>query len=146
MSFSVKSGVSGPLHRIPSAASCNHTQCAWQYQSRQLPGCWSRSTVMRPRGTSTSTVERDQQPGSCRDWYCHAHWVWLHDAADGILWSGPDTPLFTLNDIFRGQWRRTIEPDGTLFAYVLNNVPSGSIVRRHWPRKMSFSVKSGVSG
>jgi len=66
-------------------------------------------------------VERDQQPGSCRDWYCHAHWVWLHDAAGGILWSGPDTPLFTLNDIFRGQWRRTIEPDGTLFAYVLHN-------------------------
>lgn len=67
------------------------------------------------------TVERDQQPGSCRDWYCHTHWVWLHDAADGILWSGPDTPLFTLNEPFRGQWRRTLAPDGTLFAYVLHN-------------------------
>jgi alpha-mannosidase len=67
------------------------------------------------------TVERDQQPGSCRDWYCHAHWVWLHDAAGGMLWSGPDTPLVTLNDLFRGQWRRTIEPDGTLFAYALHN-------------------------
>src|SRR2546428_14151959 len=66
-------------------------------------------------------VEHDQQPGSCRDWYCHAHWVWLHDAAGGILWSGPATPLFTLNDIFRGQWRRRIEPDGPLFAYVLPN-------------------------
>jgi len=67
------------------------------------------------------TVERDQQPGSCRDWYCHTHWVWLRDATDGILWSGPDTPLFTLNEPFRGQWRRTLEPDGTLFAYVLHN-------------------------
>ncbi len=67
------------------------------------------------------TVERDQQPGSCRDWYCHAHWVWLHDAADGVLWSGPDTPLFTLNEPFRGQWRRRLEPDGTLFAYALHN-------------------------
>jgi alpha-mannosidase len=67
------------------------------------------------------TVERDQQPGSCRDWYCHTHWVWLHDATDGMLWSGPDTPLFTLNEPFRGQWRRTLEPDGTLFAYVLHN-------------------------
>src|SRR6266480_3125226 len=56
MSFSVKSGVSGPLQRIPPAASCSHTQWAWQYQSRQLPGCWSRSTVIRPRGISTSTV------------------------------------------------------------------------------------------
>ena len=67
------------------------------------------------------TVERDQQPGSCRDWFCHAHWVWLHDATDGVLWSGPDTPLFTLNDVFRGVWRRRIEPDGTLFAYAMNN-------------------------
>jgi hypothetical protein len=67
------------------------------------------------------TVERDQQPGSCRDWYCHGHWVWLHDAAGGVLWSGPDTPLLTLNDIFRGQWRRQIAPDGTLFAYAMNN-------------------------
>ena len=66
-------------------------------------------------------VERDQQPASCRDWFCHAHWVWLHDASDGILWSGPDTPLFTLNDVFRGAWRRRIEPDGTLFAYAMNN-------------------------
>ena len=69
------------------------------------------------------TVERDQQPGSCRDWYCHAHWVWLHEGSDtgGVLWSGPDTPLFTLNDINRGAWRRTIVPDGTLFAYAMNN-------------------------
>jgi hypothetical protein len=67
------------------------------------------------------TVEKDQQPGSCRDWYCHAHWVWLREGADGVLWSGPDTPLFTLNDLFRGAWRRSIVPDGTLFAYAMNN-------------------------
>ena len=82
------------------------------------------------------TVERDQQPGSCRDWYCHAHWVWLHDAAGGILWSGPDTPLFTLNDIFRGQWRRRIEPDGTLFAYVLHN---------YWPSNFAASQGGELS-
>lgn len=67
------------------------------------------------------TVETDQQPGSCRDWFCHAHWVWLHEGSDGVLWSGPDTPLFTLNDVFRGAWRRSIVPDGTLFAYAMNN-------------------------
>ena len=67
------------------------------------------------------TVERDQQPGSCRDWYCHTHWVWLREGSDGVLWSGPDTPLFTLNDLFRGAWRRAIAPDGTLFAYAMNN-------------------------
>jgi len=78
------------------------------------------------------TVERDQQAGSSRDWYCHAHWVWLRDAVDGMLWSGPDTPLVTLNDIFRGQWRRTLEPDGTLFAYVLHN---------YWPT--NFAARQG---
>ncbi|HEV8266198.1 MAG TPA: hypothetical protein VGQ06_14720 [Gemmatimonadales bacterium] len=67
------------------------------------------------------TVERDQQPGSGRDWYCHTHWVWLREGTEGVLWSGPDTPLFTLNDLCRGAWRRTIAPDGTLFAYAMNN-------------------------
>ena len=67
------------------------------------------------------TVEQDQQPGSCRDWFCHTHWVWLHEGADGVVWSGPDTPLFTLNEVVRGQWRRKIAPDGTLFAYTMNN-------------------------
>jgi hypothetical protein len=67
------------------------------------------------------TVERDQQPGSGRDWFCAAHWVWLHEGPDGVLWSAPDAPLVTLNDLFRGAWRRTIAPDGTLFSYAMNN-------------------------
>lgn len=66
-------------------------------------------------------VERDQQPGACRDWYSHTHWVWLTEGDRGVLWSGPDTPLITLTDVFRGQWRRRIEPDGTLFAWVAHN-------------------------
>ena len=67
------------------------------------------------------TVEQDQQPGSCRDWYCHTHWVWQHAGAEGVLWSGPDTPLLTVADVVRGAWRRKTEPDGTLFAYAMNN-------------------------
>ena len=86
-----------------------------------FPFALSNPTVEVEVPLGRMTVERDQQPGSCRDWYSHVHWVWLHDASGGILWSGPDTPLVTLNDIFRGQWRRTIAPDGTLFAYVLHN-------------------------
>jgi hypothetical protein len=66
-------------------------------------------------------VERDQQPGACRDWYCQTHWVHLTEGARGVLWSGRDTPLVTLNDLFRGAWRRRIEPDGTLFAWALHN-------------------------
>jgi hypothetical protein len=92
-----------------------------------FPFAFTNPTVEVEVPLGRMTVERDQQPGSCRDWYCHAHWVWLHEGADagggggGVLWSGPDTPLFTLNDINRGAWRRTIVPDGTLFAYAMNN-------------------------
>jgi len=66
-------------------------------------------------------VERDQLPGASRDWFCHAHWVWLTEGERGVLWSAPDTPLFTLTDVFRGQWRRRLEPDGTLFSWVAHN-------------------------
>ncbi|HEX9611856.1 MAG TPA: hypothetical protein VF978_08185 [Gemmatimonadales bacterium] len=86
-----------------------------------FPFAFTRPTVELEVPLGRMRVERDQQPGSCRDWYCHAHWVWITEGADGVLWSAPDTPLLTLNDVFRGEWRRRIEPDGTLFAYVLNN-------------------------
>lgn len=86
-----------------------------------FPFAFTRPTVELEVPLGRMTVERDQQPGSCRDWYCHTHWVWLTEGADGVLWSAPDTPLLTCNDVFRGAWRRKIEPDGTLFAYVLNN-------------------------
>ena len=86
-----------------------------------FPLAFTQPTVEVEVPLGRMTVEKDQQPGSCRDWYCHAHWVWLHEGADGVLWSGPDTPLFTLNDLVRGEWRRRIAPDGTLFAYAMNN-------------------------
>lgn len=86
-----------------------------------FPFAFAKPTVDVEVPLGRMTVDRDQQPGSCRDWFCHAHWVWLHELNDGVLWSGPDTPLFTLNDLFRGAWRRSIVPDGTLFAYAMNN-------------------------
>ena len=86
-----------------------------------FPFSFTKPTVEVEVPLGRMTVERDQQPGSCRDWYCHAHWVWLHEGTDGVLWSGRDTPLCTLNDLVRGAWRRSIVPDGTLFAYAMNN-------------------------
>ncbi|MBI1966913.1 MAG: hypothetical protein HYS40_02890 [Gemmatimonadetes bacterium] len=86
-----------------------------------FPFAFAKPTVDVEVPLGRMTVDKDQLPGSCRDWYCHAHWVWLREGNDGVLWSGPDTPLLTLNDVFRGGWRRRIEPDGTLFAYAMNN-------------------------
>ena len=86
-----------------------------------FPFALTRPTVQLEVPLGRMTAERDQQPGSCRDWYCHTHWVWLTDTDGGVLWSGPDTPLVTFNDIVRGAWRTKLEPDGTLFAWVLHN-------------------------
>jgi hypothetical protein len=88
-----------------------------------FPFALTQPTVELEVPLGRMTVEKDQQPGSGRDWYCHTHWVWLHEGGGGggVLWSGPDTPLVTLNDLFRGVWRRQIQPDGTLLAYAMNN-------------------------
>lgn len=86
-----------------------------------FPFAFAQPTVEIEVPLGRMTVEQGQQPGSCRDWYCHAHWVWLHESQDGVLWSAPDAPLVTLNDLFRGAWRRSIAPDGTLFSYATNN-------------------------
>ena len=97
-----------------------------------FPFALTKPTVEVEVPLGRMTVEHDQQPGSGRDWYCHTHWVWLHAGTDGVLWSGPDTPLFTLTDVCRGAWRRRIEPDGTLFAYAMNN---------YWPE--NFAAQQG---
>jgi hypothetical protein len=100
-----------------------------------FPFALTRPTAQVEVPLGRMTVEQDQQPGSCRDWYCHTHWVSLLDAdptAGGVLWSGPDTPLVTFNDIVRGAWRSALEPDGTLFAWVLHN---------YWPS--NFPARQG---
>jgi hypothetical protein len=86
-----------------------------------FPFAFTQPTVQLEVPLGRMTVEKDQQPGSERDWYCHTHWVWLTEAKDGVLWSAPDTPLVAFNDVFRGAWPRTLAPDGTLFAYAMNN-------------------------
>ena len=95
-----------------------------------FPFALTKPTVEVEVPLGRMTVEQDQQPGSGRDWYCHTHWVWLHAGTEGVLWSGPDTPLFTLNDICRGAARRRIDPDGTLFAYVMNNYWAANFAAR----------------
>ena len=79
--------------------------------------------VAFPFAFTKPTVEAEVPLGRTtvdRDWSCQTHWVWVREGTEGILWSAPDTPLFTLNDLHRGV-RRTVVPDGTLFAYAMNN-------------------------
>src|SRR5712691_7364121 len=122
----------------PRAAAGNRRAARGRAQARGLHQRRDRGDAVR-RAAVDGHREPDHQARHARQGSAvrrvpvrahHAHWVWLHDAAGGMLWSGPDTPLFTLNDIFRGQWRRKMEPDGTLFAYVLHN---------YWPTNFAPS-------
>jgi len=104
---------------------------------RRVPILITNPTVELEVPLGRMTVDRDQQPGSCRDWYCHTHWVWLREGADGLLWSAPDTPLFTLNDLVRGAWRPEHRPrrdavrirDEQLLAYELRRIAGGRLRR-----------------
>lgn len=112
-----------------------------------FPFALTRPTAQLEVPLGRMTVERDQQPGSCRDWYCHTHWVWLTDADGGVLWSGPDTPLVTFNDIVRGAWRTTLVPDGTLFAWVLHNYwPSNFPPRQGGAFQQRFRISLLAAG
>lgn len=98
-----------------------------------FPFALTRPTAQVEIPLGRMTVDADQQPGSCRDWYCHTHWVTLTERdGSGVVWSGPDTPLVTFNDIVRGAWRTSLQPDGTLFAWLLHN---------YWPT--SFPPSQG---
>lgn len=66
--------------------------------------------------------DADQVKAACRDWYCAQHFVTVSDGSAAVVWSPIDTPLLTVQDIFRGQWydRLKIE-NGSIFAYAMNN-------------------------
>jgi hypothetical protein len=66
--------------------------------------------------------EKDQMPGSCRDWYCVQHQVTISDRDRTVVWASPDTPLVSVQDINIGKWLEKLEiKNGSLFSYVMNN-------------------------
>jgi hypothetical protein len=106
-----------------------------------FPFAFTRPTAEIEVPLGRMTVERDQQPGSCRDWYSQTHWVSFAEGERAVLWSGPDTPLVTFNDIVRGTWRSRLEPDGTLFAWVLHNYwPSNFPARQGGALRQRFRI------
>ncbi len=66
-------------------------------------------------------AERGQLPGACREWYACSTFVAVSDRDRSAMVLMPHTPLVTIGDLFRGQWRKTLEPSSTVYAYVLNN-------------------------
>ena len=78
--------------------------------------------VMRP--------EKDQIPGSCKNWLETGSWADVSNKDLGITWATLDAPLVEVGDItatlLGGQsnpdiWRKKIEPTQKLYSWALNN-------------------------
>ena len=78
--------------------------------------------VMRP--------ERDQIPGSCKNWLTVGRWADVSNNSFGVTWITLDAPLVqvggitaTLLDFATDPqlWRKTIEPTQKLYSWVMNN-------------------------
>jgi hypothetical protein len=78
------------------------------------------NSVMRP--------EKDQLPGSCRDWYLVQRWVDISNNDFGIIWSPLEAPLIQLGEINTGKWLDKLETkEATLMSWPMNNYWSTNI-------------------
>lgn len=67
-------------------------------------------------------ADADQIKGACPDWHCVDGFVTVSDGSAEVVWAPRQSPLITIGDINRGQWRERLDiSNGTLFAYVFNN-------------------------
>lgn len=66
--------------------------------------------------------EKDQLPGANKEWFAAQHWVSVTAPNVSIALTLDEAPLFTLGDINRGLWPKTLSIwNGTLFSYIMNN-------------------------
>jgi hypothetical protein len=74
--------------------------------------------------------ERDQIPGSCKNWLTVGRWADISNEQQGITWITLDAPLVQVGGItatlLNSQtdprvWRKKIEPTQKLYSWVMNN-------------------------
>ena len=79
------------------------------------------------------TPDRDQLPGSVRDWYPIGGWVNVTDGARGVTLVPLNAPLVHLGGITTGRWMKELQPEGpTVMSWALNN---------HW--MVNFKASQG---
>jgi hypothetical protein len=65
---------------------------------------------------------RDQLPGANKEWFSGQHWVSVTSPGFSTGLSLNESPLFTIGDIDRGLWPKTMElHNGTIFSYLMDN-------------------------
>lgn len=66
--------------------------------------------------------EREQLPGSSKDWYCVQKWLDVESDGFHVTWSPLEAPLVQLGALTTGRWLDEILIDnGTIYSYVMNN-------------------------
>lgn len=66
--------------------------------------------------------EKEQLPGSCKDWYCIQKWLDISDDVLDVIWSPLEAPLVQLCDINTGKWLdKLVVRNGTILSFVMNN-------------------------
>jgi alpha-mannosidase len=79
------------------------------------------------------TPNRDQLPGTVRDWYPVQRWVDVSDESRGVTLVPLDAPLVHLGGITTGRWAEELEPEGpTVMSWALHN---------HW--MVNFKASQG---
>lgn len=67
-------------------------------------------------------AEQEQVAGACREWYSAYSFAAVSDGRYTATVASPSAPLFTVGDVFRGQWRSRLgHLGGPLFSYAFNN-------------------------
>lgn len=65
---------------------------------------------------------QDQLPGANKEWFSGQHWIAVSQPGLSTALAFNEAPLFTLGDINRGLWPKTLElHNGTVFSYIMNN-------------------------
>lgn len=65
---------------------------------------------------------RDQLPGANKEWFIAQHWVAVTNPGLSVGLALDEAPLFTLGNIDRGLWPRTLDiKNGTVFSYIMDN-------------------------
>ena len=79
------------------------------------------------------TPEREQLPGTVRDWYPLQRWVDVSDGERGVTLAPLDSPLVHLGGITTGRWQNQLQPEGpTVMSWALHN---------HW--MVNFKASQG---
>ncbi len=75
-------------------------------------------------------IEEDQILGANKNWLGTQRWIDISNDQAGVAWSSLDAPVFEVNDITANilgsasdsdQWISSLEPNGTLYSWALNN-------------------------